>query len=156
MDGLLDRHRPTFHPRRQTCSIAERPARKFQGLLKPRLLGGRERSAQSLAKRGGSSCQVQRLLGVRLRSGTYGETFEGPRDAAFVTQLLEQLDAFAVQTARLSVVPLIAAETCQIGESARNSPAITQSAKLRQALFTICTRGNQVSFFPGDDVAQIV
>jgi len=109
MDGLLDRHRPTFHPRRQTCSIAERSARKFQGLLKPGLLGGRERSAQSLAKRGGGSCQVQRLLGVRLRCGTYGETFERPSDATFVTQLLEHLDAFAVQTTRLGVVTLIAA-----------------------------------------------
>ena len=109
MDGLLDRHRPTFHPRRQTCSIAERSARKFQGLLKPGLLGGRERSAQSLAKRSGGSCQVQRLLGVRLRCGTYGETFERPSDATFVTQLLEHLDAFAVQTTRLGVVTLIAA-----------------------------------------------
>jgi hypothetical protein len=79
---LFDRHRPTFHPRRQTCGIAERSARKFQGLFKPGLLGGRERSTQSLAKRGGGSGQVQRLLGVRLRRGTYGETFEGPRDAA--------------------------------------------------------------------------
>ena len=109
MDGLLDRHRPAFHPRRQTCSIAKRSARKFQGLLQPGLLGGRERRAQSLAKRGGGSCQVQRLLGVRLRRGTYGETFERPRDAAFVTQLLEHLDAFAVETACLGVVPLIAA-----------------------------------------------
>jgi hypothetical protein len=86
LDGLLDRHRPAFHPRRQTCSIAERSARKFQRLLQPGLLGGRERSAQSLAKRGRGPCQVQRLLGVRLRRGTYGETFERPRDAALVTQ----------------------------------------------------------------------
>src|SRR5271170_910321 len=106
MDGLLDRHRPTFHPRRPR-SIAERSTRKFQGLLKSGLLGWRERSTQSLAKRSGGSCQVQRLLGVRLRCGTYGETFERPRDAAFVTQLLEHLDAFAVQTTRLGVITLI-------------------------------------------------
>ena len=101
MDGLVvsrgpfgrrdvyKRQRPTFHPRRQTCGIVERSARKSQGLLKPGLLGGRERSTQSLAKRGGGSRQVQRLLGVRLRRGTYGKTFEGPRDAALVPQLLE-------------------------------------------------------------------
>ena len=43
-----------------------------------------------------------------LRCGTYGQTFERPRDAAFVTQFLEQLDAFAVETTRLGVVTLIA------------------------------------------------
>jgi hypothetical protein len=114
MDGLLDRYRPTFHPR-CPCGIAERPAGKFQGFLKPELLGRRERSAQPLAKRGCGSRQVQRLLGLRLGRSTYGETFERPRDAAFVTQLLEQLDAFAVQPARLGVVALIATQACQIG-----------------------------------------
>src|ERR1700688_2845731 len=108
MDGLLDRRRPAFQPRRPG-RIAERSAGKFQGLLKPGLLGGRERSAQSLAKRGGGSRQVQRPLGVRLRCGTYGETFEYPRNAAFVTQLLEQLDTFAEQVTSLCVVTLIAA-----------------------------------------------
>jgi len=104
---LLDRHRPTFHPRRP-CSIAECSARKFQGLLKPGSLDEHERSAQSLAKRGGGSCQAQRSLGVRLCGGTYGQTFERSRDAAFVTQFMEQFDAFAVETTRLGVVTLIA------------------------------------------------
>ena len=108
MDGLLDRHRPTFHPRR-SCSVPERSARKLQSLLQPALLGGHERSAQLLAKRSCGSRQVQRLLGVRLGCGTYGETFERPRDAAFVTQLPKYLDAFAIQTARLCIVALIAA-----------------------------------------------
>src|SRR5579863_3737253 len=107
-DRLLDRHRPAFHPRRQTRGIAKRSARKFQGLLQPWLFGRRERRAQSLAKCGGGSCQVQRLLGLRLRRGTYGETFERPRDTAFVTQFLEHLDAVPVETTRLRVVPEIA------------------------------------------------
>ena len=119
------------------------------------MLGGSERRAQSLAKRGGGSCQMQRLLGVRLSSGAYGKTFKHPRDAAFVTQFLEHLDALAVETTRLGVVPLIAAETCQVGESACDSPVVPQSAKRCQALFAIGTRGIQIRFFPGD-VAQII
>ena len=91
MDSLLDRHRPTFHPRRQARSIAESSARKFKGLLQPALIAGLERNAQLLAKRGGSSCQVQRLLSLRLGCGIHGETFERPRDTAFVTQSLNSL-----------------------------------------------------------------
>src|SRR5208283_60937 len=112
LDGLLDRHRPTFHPRRQSGGIAQRAPGKFQRLLQPGLLGWRERSAQSLAKRGRGPCQMQRLLGVRLRRGTYGDTFERPRDAALVSQLLEHPDAFAEQPPRLGIVTLIAAKTC--------------------------------------------
>jgi hypothetical protein len=97
MDGLLDRHRPTFHPRRQARSIAESSAREFEGLLQPALLAGQERNAQLLAQRGGGTCQVQQLLSVRLRCGTDGETFERPRDTAFAAQFLEQRDAFGIQ-----------------------------------------------------------
>src|ERR1041385_4378964 len=98
---------------------------------------------------------MQRLLGVRLSNRAYGKTFKRPRDAAFVTQFLEHLDALAVQTTGLGVVPLIAAETCQIRESACDSPVVPQPVKLCQALFAIGSRGSQIRFLAGD-VAQIV
>src|ERR1019366_4073185 len=111
LDGLFERHRPAFHPRRQAGSIAEGSARKFQGLLQLGLLGGLERRAQSLAKRGGGSRQPQRVLGLRSRRGACGETLKHPGDAALVAQFLEHLHAFAVQAARLGVVALVAAKT---------------------------------------------
>ena len=77
------------------------------------------------------------------------------RDAAFVTELLEHPDAFAIQAEGLGIVTLIAAETCQVGQGARNSPAIPELAKRSQTLFAVGTRGGEIRFFPSD-VAQVI
>jgi len=105
------------------------------------LFTGRGRRTQSLAQRGGGSCQAQRVLCVRLGRGGCGETFEYPRDTPLVTQSVKDLDALAVEAMRLGVVALIAMKTCQIGEDAGNSPGIPQLAKSRQALLVKRTRG---------------
>ena len=61
MHGLLNRHRPAFHPRGQTCSIAKRSTRKFQCLIEPWSFGRREGHAQSLAKSGSGTADTTAL-----------------------------------------------------------------------------------------------
>src|SRR5271163_661031 len=108
-----------------------------------------------MAKGGSGSGHVKRKLGVRLRRSAHCEVFEHSRHAAAMTQSLENPDALAIEAEGFGVAALIAAQTCQVGEHARNAPIIVEEAKRGKTLLAIRTRCSEVRSF-SSDVAKVV
>ena len=114
------------------------------------LFCGRERGADILSKSGGGAGQAKGTLGLELNGRRAGETFEEPRDSAFVFELLEDFQAFAVEGVGGGAIALLSSEVSEIGESACDAPAVADLAKHRQGLFVKSARGSGVAFIAGD------
>ena len=88
----------------------------FEAFLKSGLLGTWKRRAQPLAQSGRCPRQPQRSFRFQLRRCGTGKTFQQASDPALVPQLLEDMNAFAIECLRGGVVHQFAGQISQVGQ----------------------------------------